>query len=298
MVAAADRDLTRDERDHPATLPARPASARRWRGRSRPRARPRRGRASEALGAPERLHHALHLFLSGAAGPAHRRLDLLGRVGVQRIARWPAARITTRGPGRRRTPSGRWCRSRGPRPPPRRAVLVHQLADPLVDVARRAPGVLPGGSRSPRRRARRAGRGRARRCRSRCWRRRGRCRGRSRAPGRFCAAARTPSLIAAGARSRRSRRTRPRTRPARCRRETIITLSRMPPRRVEVRSARIERSQVARWRSCSRPVRRVCRRSSVPRHLPTIAIPTGRPTRTSRYGPDDGRELSASCAAR
>ena len=48
-----------------------------------------------------------------------------------------------------------------------------------------------------------------------------------------------------------------------------------------------------RWRSSWRPVSRPCRRSSVPRHLPTIAIPIGRPISTSRYGPALGREESA-----
>ena len=37
---------------------------------------------------------------------------------------------------------------------------------------------------------------------------------------------------------------------------------------------------------------------ALPRHLPTIAIPTGRPISTSRYGPTDGRDESAICDAR
>ena len=79
--------------------------------------------------------------------------------------------------------------------------------------------------------------------------------------------------------------------------ETIITLSSTPPRAVDVRSARIERSHEARRRASWRPVSLPCRRSSQPSSLPTIAIPIGSPIRISRYGPTLGRDESASCEA-
>ena len=44
----------------------------------------------------QRLHHPLHLLLAGAAGAADRGLDLLRAYRRRtRMARWPAARMTT-----------------------------------------------------------------------------------------------------------------------------------------------------------------------------------------------------------
>ena len=168
-----------------------------------------------------------------------------------------------------------------------RLVVVHQLADAGVDRRQARARVLArGASRSRRRRAPPGGRDHARRCRSRCWRRRGRCRGRSRARRRFCARGRTPSSFSCGKRgAREAEEPDARTRPARAPTEIEHHLVEHAAAAARGRSARIERSQVARRRSSWRPVSRPCRRSSVPRHLPTIAIPIGSPISTSRYGP-------------
>ena len=95
----------------------------------------------------QRLHHPLHLVLGGAAGAAHRGLDLLGRVGrAAHAALAGGQHRRPRAPGRPRTPSGRSRRSTGPRPPPRPGAYS-SISSPTRSwmAASRAPGVLPRG---------------------------------------------------------------------------------------------------------------------------------------------------------
>ena len=122
VVAAADRDVTASR-----AIMRRPRQG----GAQRRRVgvadgdgqRVRRVVGPRQLGQrQQRLDHPLDLRLVGAAGAADRALDLLRRVAraVQPgTGRPPAA--PRRAPVRPRTRSGRWCRSRGPRPPPRPA---------------------------------------------------------------------------------------------------------------------------------------------------------------------------------
>ena len=115
--------LAAQPRDHVSPCPSCAGAAARSRGRWPPRARRRRGSASAARQAEDRLHHPLHLGLLGAAVAADRLLHAVRRVlGARNPARRPR-RARRRAPDRRRARCGRRRRRTTPRsrPHPARA---------------------------------------------------------------------------------------------------------------------------------------------------------------------------------